>query len=78
MPAGVLRALPFISVGKQHHEPIPSVPFRFARGDELIDVLASGQGVLNVLSLAGVKEEVDAQLVPLALDEADGSPAVAL
>lgn len=37
-----------------------------ARGDELIDVLNKGQGVLNVLSLAGVKDEVDAQLVPLA------------
>ena len=36
-----------------------------AQGNELIDVLANGQGVLNVLSLAGVKEEVDAQLVPL-------------
>jgi hypothetical protein len=36
-----------------------------AQGSELIDVLANGQGVLNVLSLAGVKEEVDAQLVPL-------------
>ncbi len=32
---------------------------------ELIDVLAKGQGVLNVLSLAGVKGEVDSQLVPL-------------
>lgn len=40
-----------------------------ARGDELIDVLARGQGVLNVLSLAGVKDEVDAQLVPLGLDD---------
>lgn len=39
-----------------------------ARGDELIDVLNRGQGVLNVLSLAGVKDEVDAQLVPLADD----------
>ena len=37
-----------------------------ARGDELIDVLNNGQGVLNVLSLSGVKDEVDAQLVPLA------------
>lgn len=37
-----------------------------AKGDELIDVLNRGQGVLNVLSLAGVKDEVDAQLVPLA------------
>jgi hypothetical protein len=49
-----------------------------ARGDELIDVVARGQGVLNVLSLAGVKDEVDAQLVPLQLDEADDSAAVAL
>ncbi len=39
-----------------------------AHGDELIDVLANGQGVLNVLSLAGVKNEVDAQLVPLGYD----------
>jgi DNA-binding transcriptional MerR regulator len=39
-----------------------------AQGDELIDVLANGQGVLNVLSLAGVKDEVDAQLVPLGID----------
>jgi len=37
-----------------------------ARGEDLIDVLNKGQGVLNVLSLAGVKDEVDAQLVPLA------------
>lgn len=35
-------------------------------GGELIDVLARGQGVLNVLSLAGVKDDIDAQLVPLA------------
>jgi DNA-binding transcriptional MerR regulator len=39
-----------------------------AKDDELIDVLANGQGVLNVLSLAGVKGEVDAQLVPLGDD----------
>jgi DNA-binding transcriptional MerR regulator len=45
-----------------------------ARGDELIDVLNKGQGVLNVLSLVGVKDEVDAQLVPLA---GAGDPAVA-
>jgi DNA-binding transcriptional MerR regulator len=45
-----------------------------ARGDELIDVLNRGQGVLNVLSLAGVKDEVDAQLVPL---DGDDLPAAA-
>ena len=33
-----------------------------ADGDELIDVLRKGQGVLNVLSLASVKQEVDDHL----------------
>jgi DNA-binding transcriptional MerR regulator len=32
-------------------------------GDELVDVLAKGQGVLNILALAGVKEELDARIV---------------
>lgn len=32
---------------------------------ELIDVLRSGQGVLNVLPLSGVKDEVDAGIVQL-------------
>jgi DNA-binding transcriptional MerR regulator len=36
-----------------------------AQGDELIDVLRQGQGVLNVLSLACVKDDIDTQLVPL-------------
>jgi DNA-binding transcriptional MerR regulator len=47
-----------------------------ARDDELIDVLQKGQGVLNVLSLSGVKDEVDAQLVPLGDDELDVVAAV--
>ncbi len=34
-------------------------------GKELIDLLQSGQGVLNVLPLAGVKEQVDNQIVAL-------------
>jgi len=34
-------------------------------GEQLTDVLRRGQGVLNVLPLAGVKDDVDAQLVPL-------------
>jgi len=42
-----------------------------AQGNELIDVLQNGQGVLNVLSLAGVKDEVDAQLLPLGLEADD-------
>ena len=31
-------------------------------GEELIDVLQQGQGVLNVLALAGVKDEIDARI----------------
>lgn len=34
-------------------------------GEELIDILRNGQGVLNVLPLAGVKEQVDAAIVLL-------------
>ncbi len=34
-------------------------------GDQLIDVLKKGQGVLNVLPLAGVKDEVDIKLISL-------------
>lgn len=34
-------------------------------GQELIDLLQNGQGVLNVLPLAGVKQEVDAAIVEL-------------
>lgn len=36
------------------------------QGDQLIDVLRNGQGVLNVLPLAGVKNQVDSQIVALA------------
>jgi|KBSSwiStaDraftv2_1062776.scaffolds.fasta_scaffold433237_3 DNA-binding transcriptional MerR regulator len=41
-------------------------------GDQLITVLQQGQGVLNVLPLAGVKEELDAGLAP----GADGAEVV--
>lgn len=34
-------------------------------GEEIIDLLGKGQGVLNILPLAGVKEEVDARIVEL-------------
>ena len=40
-------------------------------GEELIDILQNGQGVLNVLPLAGVKDEVDARIVSLYPDMAD-------
>jgi DNA-binding transcriptional MerR regulator len=39
-------------------------------GNELIDVLQHGQGVLNVLSLGGVRDELEADLAPLR-DELD-------
>ena len=39
-------------------------------GEELIDLLQNGQGVLNVLPLAGMKEEVDARIVSLYPDMA--------
>ncbi len=46
-------------------------------GEELIDVLRNGQGVLNILPLAGVKDEVDAKIIefnPLAsVSEGSGS-----
>jgi DNA-binding transcriptional MerR regulator len=45
-------------------------------GDELIDVVQRGQGVLNLLSLAGVKQELDRDIVPLR-DEAGDVAAAA-
>jgi len=46
-------------------------------GDQLVDVLRQGQGVLNVLPLAGVKHDIDAQLVPLPADEPGQGEAIA-
>jgi DNA-binding transcriptional MerR regulator len=37
-------------------------------GDELIDVLKNGQGVLNVLSMGGVRKELEDDLAPLTLE----------
>jgi DNA-binding transcriptional MerR regulator len=34
-------------------------------GEELIDLVQKGQGVLNVLPLAGIKDEVDARILEL-------------
>lgn len=34
-------------------------------GEELIDILRGGQGVLNVLPLSGVRDEVDRQIISL-------------
>jgi DNA-binding transcriptional MerR regulator len=43
------------------------------QGDELIDVVNRGQGVLNVLSLAGVKDDIDTQLLPLTGESAQAA-----
>lgn len=51
-------------------------------GEEIIDLLRNGQGVLNIVPLAGVKDEVDSgirQLRPRPEAEGDeGSAAIAL
>jgi DNA-binding transcriptional MerR regulator len=43
-------------------------------GGELIDILKAGQGVLNILPLSGVKDEVDAAIVELHPAPAEPSP----
>jgi DNA-binding transcriptional MerR regulator len=40
-------------------------------GDQLVDVLKNGQGVLNVLSLGGVRDELEADLAPLTIRKID-------
>ena len=42
------------------------------RGDELIDLVQRGQGVLNILPLGGVKEQLDAAILDITGD--DGGP----
>jgi len=37
----------------------------FCQGDQLVDVLRNGQGVLNVLPLAAVKSDVDAMILSI-------------
>ena len=41
-------------------------------GEEIVDLLKSGQGVLNIVPLAGCKDEVDAAILDLPLG--DGAP----
>lgn len=43
-------------------------------GDQLVDVLKNGQGVLNVLSLGGVRDELEAALEPAADEVAKVTP----
>jgi DNA-binding transcriptional MerR regulator len=44
-------------------------------GEELVDLLRQGQGVLNILPLGGVKDEVDAAIVQLPSEGSGTSPA---
>lgn len=44
-------------------------------GDEIVDLLAKGQGVLNILPLASVKAQVDAAIIELYPDEAPDAAA---
>ena len=48
------------------------------QGDQLVDVLRNGQGVLNVLPLAGVKDQVDSQIVALTRSESVAAPTIAV
>jgi DNA-binding transcriptional MerR regulator len=46
-------------------------------GDQLVDVLKNGQGVLNVLSMGGVRDELEADLAPLTTGNSGGAAAPA-
>ncbi len=48
------------------------------QGDQLVDVLRNGQGVLNVLPLAGVKNQVDSQIIALTRSESVAAPTIAV
>jgi hypothetical protein len=44
-------------------------------GDELIDVLRHGQGVLNILPMSGVRDEVDRRIISFTpQDDIEGGP----
>ena len=43
--------------------------------DDLVDILRRGQGVLNVLPLAGVKDDIDAKLHPFDTETSEAAPA---
>ena len=42
------------------------------RGDELVDLVQRGQGVLNILPLSGVKEQLDTAILDTAAAHGDG------
>jgi DNA-binding transcriptional MerR regulator len=43
------------------------------KGEELLDVVRKGQGVLNLLPLAQVKEQVDGRIVDLSFAQSDAA-----
>ena len=43
-------------------------------GEEIVDLLRGGQGVLNIVPLAGVKEELDAAILSLDQPDAGAAP----
>lgn len=47
-------------------------------GDEIIDLLRGGQGVLNIVPLAGVLEELDAAILELRPNDGDAASLSAL
>lgn len=46
------------------------------KDEELIDLVKQGQGVLNILPLAGVREEVDARIVEFTHPQPDATSAM--
>ena len=47
-------------------------------GEELIDVLRHGQGVLNILPMSGVRDEVDRTIVSLRPDRLENPDSIAI
>lgn len=58
-----------------------SQPMLVRSGEEVIDLLANGQGVLNILPLSGVVDELDEKIIELfpavSIDSGTGSSSVA-
>jgi len=64
----MFRALPFIAVRQQHHEAVGAQPFRFARGNELIDHHLRAVGEVTELPLP--QDERVGRLAGIAIFEA--------
>lgn len=56
------------------HIVIDGASVMLCEGDELVDVLQNGQGVLNVLSLGGVRDELQAALEPVPNEAINTTP----